>query len=416
LDFSSPIVLSAIGLILARWAAEGWLDRLNERHVQKHSGKLPRGLAGVMGDATYARSVAYTLAKSRFGAMENLVDTVILLAALLSGALPWLFERGAHLLGGSAWSNAAYLVVVMLSLAAIRLPLDWIAQFRLEERFGFNKNTQRTWWLDRIKGAGLLIVLLLPVFALLLKLIDWAGAAWWIWGWASLLGIQFLMMVLAPVLILPLFNKFTPLDDGPLKDRLMALAERAKFDAREIQIMDGSRRSGHSNAFFTGFGKGRRIVLFDTLIEQLNGEELEAVLAHEIGHYKRRHIVKMLAFSAVSMLLGFWVLARLADYEPFAAAFGFEAANPTPSFLLFGLLSGSVEFWFSPLMNCLSRKHEYEADAYAKEIVGASRPLSDALRKLHEKNLGNLTPHPAYSGFHYSHPTLLEREAALAKA
>ncbi len=416
MDYTSPILLAAIGLILLRWAAESWLDRLNERHVRKHSDKLPRGLAGVMDSGTYARSVEYTLAKSRFGTWENLFDTGLLLIVLLSGFLPWLFERGALLLGGSVWANAAYLVTVMLAMAVVRLPLDWTAQFRLEEKFGFNNSTQATWWQDRIKGAALLIVLLLPIFALLLKLIDWAGDAWWIWGWGCLMGIQFLMMILAPIVILPLFNKFTPLEDGALKDRLMALADRTEFDAQEIQVMDGSRRSGHSNAFFTGFGKGRRIVLFDTLIEQLNEEELEAVLAHEIGHYKRRHILKMLAFSAVSLLLGFWILSLLAGYEPFAAAFGFEAENPTPVFLLFGLLSGAVEFWFSPLMNRLSRKHEYEADAYAKQVVGASRPLSDALRKLHEKNLGNLTPHPTYSGFHYSHPTLLEREAALAKA
>jgi len=416
LDHTSPILLAAIGLILLRWAAECWLDRLNERHVRKHSDKLPRGLAGVMDSATYARSVEYTLAKSRFGTWENLFDTGLLLIVLLSGFLPWLFERSALLLGGSVWANAAYLVAVMLAMAVVRLPLDWTAQFRLEEKFGFNNSTQATWWQDRIKGAVLLIVLLLPIFALLLKLIDWAGDAWWIWGWGCLMGIQFLMMILAPIAILPLFNKFTPLEDGALKDRLMALANRTEFDAREIQVMDGSRRSGHSNAFFTGFGKGRRIVLFDTLIGQLNEEELEAVLAHEIGHYKRRHILKMLAFSAVSLLLGFWVLSLLAGYEPFAATFGFEAENPTPVFLLFGLLSGAVEFWFSPLVNRLSRRHEYEADAYAKQVVGASRPLSDALRKLHEKNLGNLTPHPAYSGFHYSHPTLLEREAALAKA
>lgn len=414
MDLSSPILLVAVGLILVRWAAENWLDGLNERQVRKHAGGVPEELAGVMDGDTYAKSVDYTLAKSRFGTLENLFDTGLLLVVLLSGFLPWLFETSATLLGGSVWSNAAYLIGVMLAMSAVRLPIDWLEQFRLEERFGFNNSTQATWWIDRVKGVLLLVILLLPIFALLLKLIDWAGDAWWVWGWASLIGIQFLMMVLAPIVILPLFNKFTPLEDGPLKDRLMALAGRTQFDAREIQVMDGSRRSKHSNAFFTGFGKGRRIVLFDTLIEQLDEAELEAVLAHEIGHYKRRHVLKMLAVSALSMLAGFWVLSLLLEYEPFAAAFGFEAENPTPAFLLFGLLSGAVEFWLSPLMNRLLRKHEYEADAFAKGVVGSAKPLSSALRKLHEKNLGNLTPHPTYSGFHYSHPTLLEREAALA--
>ncbi len=415
-DYNSPILHAAVALILLRWGTENWLDGLNERHVRKNADRVPEGLAGVMDEETYARSVEYTLAKIRFGKIENLFDTGLLLAVLLSGVLPWLFQRTAALLGESVWAGAACMIAVMVAMSVVRLPLDWRAQFRLEARFGFNTSTQGVWWLDRLKGAVLLVVLLSPVFALLLKLVELAGGAWWIWGWACLLGIQFLLMILAPIVILPLFNKFTPLEDGALKDRLLALAEKTQFDAREIQVMDGSRRSKHSNAFFTGFGKGRRIVLFDTLIEQLDETELEAVLAHEIGHYKRRHILKMMAVSAVGLFVGFWVLSFLTGHAPFLKAFGFDPGAPAPAFLLFGLLSGAVEFWLSPLLNRLSRQHEYEADAYARQAVGAARPLSSALRKLHEKNLGNLTPHPAYSGFHYSHPTLLEREAALAGA
>lgn len=415
MDYSSPILIGAIVLIVAKWAAEFWLDRLNERHVLRHADKIPDALRGAMDEPTYQKSVEYTLAKSRFGKIENFFSSALLIVALLTGILASLFEWVSGAFGQSAWTLSGFLIGVMLLFMLAGLPLDWRAQFRLEERFGFNTTTQSTWWADRAKAVLLTIVIVLPLFTLLLKLVDWTGDAWWLWSWACLTGFQFLMMILAPIFIMPLFNKFSPLEEGSLKERLLTLADRANFSAHKIQIMDGSRRSKHSNAFFTGFGRARRIVLFDTLIEQLNEEELEAVLAHEIGHYKRRHIPKMLLLSAASSLLGFYVLSILAGHAGFYAAFGFSAGSLAPAFLLFGLLGGTIEFWFSPLLSGLSRKHEYEADAYAKGMVGAAQPLITALRKLNEKNLGNLTPHPAYSGFHYSHPTLLEREAALTQ-
>jgi len=224
---------------------------------------------------------------------------------------------------------------------------------------------------------------------------------------------QLVMLVLAPVIIMPLFNKFTPLPEGPLRDRLLALGRRTGFHAQSIQVMDGSKRSRHSNAFFTGFGRFRKIVLFDTLIQQLTPAELEAVLAHEIGHYKKRHIPKMLAWSAATTLVAFWAIARLAQQAWFYRSFGFEPGSIAPALLLFGLLAGVVTFWFSPLAHWWSRRYEYQADAYAARTMNEPRSLIGALRKLNEKNLSNLTPHPFYSGFYYSHPTLLEREQAL---
>ncbi|MGZ8939893.1 MAG: M48 family metallopeptidase, partial [Limisphaerales bacterium] len=243
--------------------------------------------------------------------------------------------------------------------------------------------------------------------------VDWMGDWWWLWAWASVLGFQLLMVLLAPILIMPLFNKFTPLPEGPLRDRLLRLGERTGFQSKTIQVMDGSKRSRHSNAFFTGVGNFRKIVLFDTLISQLAEVELEAVLAHEIGHYKKKHIPKMLIGSALGLLVAFFTIAQLAKQPWFYRAFGFEPGSIVPALLLFSLLSGVVTFWFTPLFNLLSRKFEYEADAYAAGIMSAPEPLISALRKLNEKNLSNLTPHPLYSGFYYSHPTLLEREQAL---
>ncbi|MGH7978290.1 MAG: M48 family metallopeptidase [Limisphaerales bacterium] len=214
--------------------------------------------------------------------------------------------------------------------------------------------------------------------------------------------------------MLPLFNKLTPLPDGSLRKGLLDLAERTKFHARSIQLMDGSKRSRHSNAFFTGFGRFRKIVLFDTLVEQLSETELEAVVAHEIGHYRKGHIPRMLCMSAAGLLAGFYVLAVLARQNWFYRAFGFEPGNITPAFLLFGLLAGTAGFWIAPLAHWWSRRYEYQADAFAAQAVGQAGRLINALRKLNEKNLSNLVPHPFYSGFYYSHPTLLERERALA--
>ncbi len=224
------------------------------------------------------------------------------------------------------------------------------------------------------------------------------------------------MLVLAPVLILPLFNKFTPLPDGDLRERLLALGRRTGFLAKSIQVMDGSKRSRHSNAFFTGFGRFRKIVLFDTLIQQLSEPELEAVLAHEIGHYKKKHIPKMLLWSSVTLLAAFWIISALARQAWFYHGFGFEPGSIVPALLLFGLLAGLVTFWFSPLAHWWSRRYEYQADAFAAQTMNEPQSLIGALRKLNEKNLGNLTPHPFYSGFYYSHPTLLERERALLAA
>jgi STE24 endopeptidase len=270
------------------------------------------------------------------------------------------------------------------------------------------------WVVDLLKGAALGLALGYPLLCLVLWFFKWQPQWWWLWAWVALMIFQLVLLALAPRLIMPLFNKLTPLPEGELRQRLLELAERTGFRCSAIDVMDGSKRSSHSNAFFTGFGKFRRIVLFDTLIAQLSPRELEAVLAHEIGHYRRGHIPKTIALSALASLAGLWVLGWLVGQAWFYTGFRFAPAVDVPAaLLLFALTADLATFWFHPLGNLLSRKHEYEADAFARAALGEAEPLIAALRKLHEKNLGNLTPHPAYSFFHYSHPTLLEREAAL---
>lgn len=400
-------------LIASRLMAELVLSWLNSKEVKRHADCPPPAVAAVLDASDFTRSADYTLAKGRFGRVELVWESIVLAAILSCGVLPWLHGLFVPLSQGGQWNEALFIVVAVIVLGLPSLPFDWWAQFRLEERFGFNKSTQRLWIMDKLKGAALGLAIGFPLLWAVLSLVRLAGPGWWMWGFALVFIFQLLMLVLYPKLILPLFNKLTPLPEGDLKQRLLALSERTGFRASTIQVMDGSRRSGHSNAFFTGFGRFRRIVLYDTLVEQLTPEELEAVLAHEVGHYKRGHVPKMIAVSAALLFAGFAAIAWLAKAPWFNTAFGLPAGEIAPAFLLFVLLSGLATFWFTPVGNYFSRKHEYEADAFAREAVGGPTPLIGALRVLARKNLSNLTPHPWYSAFYYSHPTLVEREQAL---
>ena len=402
-----------LALILGRWAAQLWLEQLNRKHVQDHGRAIPASFAGILDEATYAKSVEYTLAKGRLSRFEDTYRAVLLALVLFSGALPAAMAGFRAHAGISAWTDAAFLVAAGVALSLFSLPVDWYEQFRLEQQFGFNTSTQKTWWLDHLKSCLLSLILGYPVVVVILKFVEWTGSRWWLWAWCAVLGFQLLLAVLAPVIILPLFNKFTPLPDGPLRDRLLGLAQKTRFRTGNIQVMDSSRRSRHSNAFFTGFGRFRKIVLFDTLVQQLTERELESVLAHEIGHFQKKHIPRILARSAVGSLAGFYAVSILARQSWFYQAFGFQPGNIPAALLLFGLMAGVVLFWLQPLAHWWSRRYEYEADAFAAGVMGETESLIGALRKLNEKNLSNLTPHPWYSGFYYSHPTLLERERAL---
>ena len=414
-----PFAVIALLLILGRVFAELWLSRLNRSHVCAHANEVPTVFHGMIDEPKYRRSIDYTLAKSHFGDIVNEFDAAILMAVLFSGVLPWAFEKFSANFGSSVWAMAGFLFVVGIAVSVPALPFDWYAQFRVEERFGFNTTTLKTWIVDRIKGLLLAVLLGYPLLVLVLTMIEWTGASWWLWATVVVITFQLLLMLIAPAIIMPLFNKFTPLPEGELRERLIALAQRTDFPARRIEVMDGSKRSRHSNAFFTGLGSFRKIVLFDTLIGQLTHAELESVLAHEVGHCKKRHVIKMLSVSVAGVFLAFAVIAWLARQQWFYHAFGFAyqggfaAINVVPAILLFSLVAGTITFWASPFIHSWSRRFEFEADAFARGAMGETQSLIQALRKLSEKNLSNLTPHPLYSSFYYSHPTLLERERAL---
>ena len=410
-----------LGLLAAKAVVEIVLGLLNLQEGRRKRGSIPVPFLGVIGQEDYEKTLDYTAAKQRFGIFNELFDAAIL-AALVLGGLPWLYGILAGWLPqGMEWS-ALLIVLLMLVFSIPGLPLEWWMQFRIEEKFGFNKSTKQLWVVDKIKGFFVAVILSWPLLVSLFWVFENFRENWWIWGWGLFFGFQLVMTVLYPMCILPLFNKLTPLEDGDLRKSLINLADRAGFKAQTIQVIDGSKRSAHSNAYFTGFGKFRRIVLYDTLIEHLTPRELMAVLAHEIGHYKKGHVPQMLVVSAAMSLGGFWLINWLTKQDWLREQFGFGlmkfGAEGRPEFLpallIFALCMGVFTFWLGPIFNFWSRKNEYEADAFAREVMDDdAQPLVNALRGLHAKNLSNLVPHPAYSFFHYSHPTLLEREAAL---
>jgi STE24 endopeptidase len=404
--------LTAFAIVL-RYGTQLVLALLNAGEVRRNRAQIPEVFRGMMDEEAYRKSVDYTLARSRFGIIDETWDTAILVAVVFSGVLPGAWNAWVGMAGAAPWASALFLILFLIALSIPGLPIDWWSTFKLEQKFGFNRSTLGLWISDKLKGSLIAVAIGFPLIWVLLKLVEWMGTYWWLAGWAVFMGVQVLMMVVYPMWILPLFNKLTPLEPGDLRERLLALAERANFNASNVQVMDGSKRSGHSNAFFTGFGRLRRIVLFDTLIEQLETEELEAVLAHEIGHYKLGHVVRMICVSAVLTLGGFWVVGWLVRTPEFFEAFGFSEPQVVVAFLLFMLLGGVFGFWLGPVANWMSRRHEYQADAFAGKMMNGAASLLAALRKLSKENLSNLTPHPVFSTFYYSHPTLAEREAAL---
>lgn len=410
-----PVIVVLV-MLAAKFIAATCLDILNMRSVRAHSGDIPESFKDFMDFNTYRKGISYTLDKTKFGIFESFCGLIFLSLVLALWILPKMFDLGMDAFGVSVFGQAVTLIAMAVVLSLPDLPFELYSQFVIEQEYGFNNSTIKLWIADKFKSLLVGLVLGAPILTLLLWFSESFKQTWWIWGFIAVAIFQILMIIVYPRFIIPLFNKLEDLPDGELKERLFDLADRGGFKARTIQVIDGSKRSSHSNAYFTGFGKFRRIVLFDTLIEQLDTPELEAVLAHEIGHYKKGHIVKIMAMSFAMTFLTFAIMGYLSNSEWFYLGFGFcEASGFGPVLLMYSLFAGAFTFWLTPIFNIFSRKNEYEADKFAASICGGSESLVSALRKLHKKNLGNLTPHPLYSAFYYSHPTLLERQEALLK-
>jgi STE24 endopeptidase len=416
------VVSLFLALFILEFLVEFALNEMNMSHVRKRQAeeKIPDFFLGKINSEDYRKSVQYTLAKGRFQRWAGVYGGIVTLFVLFGGVLPYLdrLSRDAGSQFFSPWTQAAGILFCLgtgLIFSILSLPTDLYSTFVLEERFGFNKTTLRLYLADKIKGFFLGVVIGVPFLFGVLWLMD-TGPSWWLWAFLFIFAFQLLMVIVYPTLIAPLFNKFEPLKDGVLRERILALADQVGFKTGGIYTMDGSRRSAHSNAYFTGIGKTKRIVLFDTLIEQMTLDQGLAVLAHEMGHYKMKHIRRMLFLKGVFLLVGLYILSLLVDYEPMFRAFGLESPSHSGALVLFSLLSGPFTFYLHPLMNLLSRRHEYEADRFAVRTLKDSRPMEEALINLTVKNLSNLTPHPWYSAYHYSHPSSVERISAVRQA
>jgi STE24 endopeptidase len=410
----SLVVPAFLAFFLAELVVEGTLLVLNLRHTARARG-VPAPLAGHVAEEVAERSRAYALANGRLALVRDAWSAALTLAVLFSGALPALDRalRAAGLAGAHLF--VAYLLLLSLGGAAASLPFAAWRTFVVEVRFGFNRTTPRLWAIDRVKGLLLQLALGVPLLYAAYGFMRFTGPRWWLWLFAFLVAVQILLVWAWPTLIAPLFNRFEPLPDGPLRARLERLATEAGFANRGLQVMDASRRSGHSNAYFTGLFRPR-IVLFDTLVAQMSVDEAASVLAHEIGHYREHHVHRGLALSLAGTLVMLLALSRLVPWPPLYAAFGFEAPSLHAAVALFALCGGAFVFWLAPLAAALSRRHEYQADRYAVRLARAPEALAEALVRLNRENLSNPDPHPWYGAWHHSHPTLAERLAAIRAA
>jgi STE24 endopeptidase len=412
-----------LGLFLIFFAveftAEFALNELNLRHVRQHwTGRIiPDPFLGKISSEEYDRSVRYTLAKGAFQRWSQVYGSIVVLVVLFAGPLPYLERLSAHLaqsfIPGTYSQGILFCLFVGVLLSIANLPVALYATFGLEARFGFNKITPRLYVTDKLKALLLGVVIGVPFLLVVLWLMAAAGRVWWLWAFVFVAVFELLMIVVYPTVIAPWFNKFEPLPEGEFRRRIMALAGQIGFKTSGIYLMDGSKRSAHSNAYFTGLWGAKRIVLFDTLVEQMNVDQGLAVLAHEMGHYKMKHIRRMLLVQMGFLFAGLYVLSRLIGYEPLFSAFGLSGPSNAGALVLFSLLAGPFTFYLAPLMNALSRKHEYEADRFAVKTLSDAKPMEEALINLTVKNLSNLTPHPWYSAYHYSHPTPIERISAI---
>ncbi len=396
-----------------------WLAGRQIRHVVQHRGAVPAPFAPTVTLQAHQRAADYTVAKTRFGFLELAIGVVVLLGWTLLGGLDALNRGLLDLLGPGMAQQVALLVAFVLIGGLLELPLGWYQTFVIEERFGFNKMTLGLWLADLLKSSLVGAVIGIPIACLILWLMGAAGRWWWLWAWCVWTGFNIVLLMVYPTFIAPLFNKFKPLEDETLKQRVQTLMQRCGFAAKGLFVMDGSKRSAHANAYFTGFGAAKRVVFYDTLLAKLSPGEVDAVLAHELGHFKRRHIVQRMVGMFAMSLAGFALLGWLSGQVWFYTGLGVQpnllgaAPNDALALLLFMLAVPVFSVFVSPLMARLSRRHEFEADAYAVAQT-SGRDLSSALLKLYEDNASTLTPDPLYVGFYYSHPPASERLARMA--
>lgn len=417
---SSTFTLLFAAALLASLATKFWLATRQMRHVAAHREQVPAAFAATVTLQAHRRGADYTLAKGRFGLLVSAFGALVLLGWTLLGGLDAL-NQALLATVQPRFGNMAYQLALLAAFAligsALDLPFELYSTFRIEQRFGFNRMTPKLFIADLLKNSVVGALIGLPLAALILWIMGAAGTLWWLWAWGAWMAFNLVLLVLYPTVIAPLFNKFEPLSDLALKERVQSLMQRCGFASKGLFVMDGSRRSAHANAYFTGLGAAKRVVFFDTLLQRLSPGEVEAVLAHELGHFSHRHVHKRMAgifgFSLLGLGLLGWLSTQVHFYAGLGVAPNMEAPNDALALLLFMLALPPFAFFVSPLMAHFSRRHEFEADAYACAQASA-KDLANALLKLHEDNAATLTPDPVYVRFYYSHPPASERLAALA--
>ena len=402
------LFLAACALTLA---GRLWLTLRQIRHVAAHRAAVPAGFAERISLAAHQKAADYTVDRNKLIILTTLVDAALLLAFTLGGGLAWLHEFWSARVDGLVYGLALIFSVMAIG-AAIDLPFALYRQFVIEARYGFNRMTLALFCADLLKHTLLGIVIGAPVILAVLWLMAVMGSAWWFWVWVFWSAFNLLILFVYPTWIAPLFNKFSPLADGEMKSRIEALLSRCGFRSSGLFVMDGSKRSSHGNAYFTGFGNNKRIVFFDTLLERLAPPEVEAVLAHELGHFRRRHVLKRIVLMFAASLGFLWLLGQLIDAPWFYAGLGVPAQSTALALILFFLVAPVFTFPFTPVLSWISRRHEFEADAYAAARTEAAA-LGRALVKLYEDNAATLTPDPLHSLFYDSHPPAVVRIARL---
>lgn len=406
---AETLYYSIIGILLVEFAAETLLDFLNAR---KFDDPVPPELQDLYDPAEYRKSQAYKKVNFRFGLLSSGASFLMILGFLIFGGFGWVDEIARSLSSHPVVQSLLFFGILMIGSDLISTPLSYYHTFVIEEKFGFNKSTPALFFSDKLKGWGLIVVLGGGLLALVMWFYQWAGASFWIYAWGLIAAFTVFMNLFYSRLIVPLFNKQEPLEEGSLKERIEAYARKVGFELQNIFVIDGSRRSTKANAYFSGFGREKRVALFDTLIEDLEEEEIVAVLAHEVGHYRKNHIIVNLLASISLTGLTLFILSLFVNNPELSLAIGVSAPSFHAALLSFALLYSPISELTGLVMNYVSRRFEFQADRFARETFDAE-PLIGSLRKLSRKNLSNLTPHPAYVFVHYSHPPLAARIRAL---
>ncbi|MDB6044431.1 MAG: peptidase [Gammaproteobacteria bacterium] len=409
------LTLLFIAAVIASTAVELWLSHRQIAAVAAHRDRVPEPFAATVSAEEHAKAADYTIAKARFGRIGEIVNAAVTLGLTVGGGIAAIDALWRHTGWTQPWLGAAVIASVFCITGLINLPLSLWSTFRLETRFGFNRTTLRLFLADLAKSLLLAVLLGTPLLLATLALMERAGQLWWVWAWLLWLAMMFFMTWAFPAFIAPLFNKFSPLQDEVLKSRIEALLTRCGFASKGVFVVDNSRRSSHGNAYFTGIGRHKRIVFFDTLLDRLGHPEVEAVLAHELGHFQLKHVRKRLLVSIGTTFVGLALLGWLTNQPAFYAALGVPLPSTQAALLLFILAAPVFTFFATPLGSLWSRRHEFEADGFAAQHASATE-LAAALVKLYRDNASTLTPDSVYAAFHYSHPPALERITRLRAA